>query len=146
MGFISCPSKRTGGLILAGSQMSTWMLSHPPSSIGQGEKIRLKNTSRVKDSLIEKAKAVPATKAKRGIHSLLPISRQMSNYILGWRPSARVMVAWEDKHHKKPDLLSKEMCSLSFVYCLLCGMDQRAGKRDLLSLWQGPSYFLCVLE
>lgn len=128
------------------------MLSHPCSSIGQGEKTRLKNSSRVKDSLIKKAKAVHATKAKRGIHSLLPISRQMPNFSLGSRASAHVTVAWEDKHHNPsfPELSLKEMCSLSFVCCLLCGLHQRAGKRDLLSPRQGPcsegvSYLVCVL-
>lgn len=50
------------------------------------------------------------------------------------------MVAWEDKHHNPafPELLLKERCSLSFVCCLLCRLDQRTGKCDPLSPWQGP--------
>lgn len=40
-------------------------------------------------------------KAKR-IHSLLPISRQMSSHCLGRRVSAWAMIAWEHKHHKHP--------------------------------------------
>lgn len=47
------------------------------------------------------------TKAKRGIHSLLPINRQMSNYSLGRKASAHVTVAWKDNHHNPsfPELL-----------------------------------------
>lgn len=48
-----------------------------------------------KDSLIRKVKAVCGNKAKRGIYSLLPISRQMNEN----RVSICVAVAWVDECH-----------------------------------------------
>lgn len=74
------------------------------------------------------------TKAERGLHSLLPINRQMSNYSLGRRASACVMVAWQDKHHNPsfPELLLRDVQPLLCVH-FASGLDQRAGKCDLLS-------------
>lgn len=47
------------------------------------------------DNLIGKAKGVCAGKAKRGIHSLLPIGKQIFSHFLEKRASAHVVVAWE---------------------------------------------------
>jgi len=46
---------------------------------------------RDKDSLISKAKAVHASKAKSGIHSLLPIGRQVFSHLQESRALSRVM-------------------------------------------------------
>jgi len=59
-----------------------------------------------KDSLIAKAKAMQASKAKQGIHSLLPISRQVFNHVQESRAPSCIMVPWEGKRHpsKHPTL------------------------------------------
>lgn len=51
------------------------------------------------NSLIRKAKAVHGSKARGGIHSLFPISRQIFSPFLGGRASAHAVVAWEDRCH-----------------------------------------------
>lgn len=51
------------------------------------------------DCFIRKAKVAHASKAKRGIPLLLPISRQMCRHFPESRTSACVMAACEDKHH-----------------------------------------------
>jgi len=52
-----------------------------------------------KDSLIGKAKATCAIKAKQGIHSLLPIVRQVFNRPQDSRVPSRITITWEDEHH-----------------------------------------------
>jgi len=50
-----------------------------------------------KGRLIGKAKAVGASKAKQGIHSLLPISRWVFSHLQQSRVASRIMVTSEDK-------------------------------------------------
>jgi len=38
------------------------------------------------------------SKVKKGVHSLLPISRQVLSRLQGGRAPLRVTVTWEDKH------------------------------------------------
>ena len=52
-----------------------------------------------KDSLIGKAKAKHASKANQGIHSLLPISRQVFSHLQQSRAPSRIMVTREAKRH-----------------------------------------------
>ena len=52
-----------------------------------------------KDSLIGKAKAMHTSKAKQGIHSLLPMGRQVFCCLQESRAPSRAMVTWEDKCH-----------------------------------------------
>jgi len=42
---------------------------------------------------------VHASEAKQGIHSLLPISRQMFSHLQESRAPSRLMLTWEDKCH-----------------------------------------------
>lgn len=51
------------------------------------------------DSSIRKAKAVHASKARRGIHLFFTTSRRIFIYLLGSKASACVVVAWEDICH-----------------------------------------------
>ena len=61
-----------------------------------------------KDSLVGKAKAMHASKAKPEIRSLLAISRQLFSHRQESRAPACLMVTWEDKchHSKRPCVLS----------------------------------------
>ena len=52
-----------------------------------------------KDSLLERVKAACKSKAKEGIRSLLPVSRQIFSHVQESRAPSRVMVTWEVKHH-----------------------------------------------
>jgi len=61
---------------------------------------------------IGKSKLVHTSKAKRGINSLLPISRQISSCFLESRAGTCMAVAWEDKHHNHECPLFL-LCSLS---------------------------------
>lgn len=83
-------------------QPNTHPASHSlPSPEGWGENRRKakRSVDRDNDNFMRKAKAAHASKAKRGIHSLLPNSRQVFSNFLESRTSACVMVAWEDKCH-----------------------------------------------
>jgi len=53
------------------------------------------------DRLIRKAKVLCTGKAKRRIHSLLPIRRQMFSLFQESRGPACKMITWEDKHHNR---------------------------------------------
>ena len=97
-------------------QISTAQLLAPS---GMGERIgRVKVRKLVgwdKDSLKRgKAKAVHTSKAKPGIHSPLPMGRQVFSHLQESRAPSRVMGSWEDKHHnsKHPSLPSS---SPSFI-------------------------------
>lgn len=72
-----------------------------------------------KEGLIRKVKAECTSRAKRGIHYLLPIGRHMSSHSLESRDSSHITVARENKHHNPsfPELLSKED-----VRPLICGV------------------------
>ena len=80
----------------------TQPLAHSPLS-GNGERIgRVKVRKLVgwdKDSLIGKAKATHTSKAKPGIHSSLPTSRQVFSHLQESRAPPHVTVTWEDKRH-----------------------------------------------
>ena len=57
------------------------------------------HSRRDKDSLTGKAKAVHASKAKQGIHSPLPMGRQVFSHPQESRAPSHIMVTWEDKCH-----------------------------------------------
>ena len=86
---------------------SSWQLS-PTEPLahstpgGMGERIRRVKVRKLmgwdKDSLIGKAKAVRTSKAKQGIHLLLPTGRQVLSHLQGSRAPSHVTVTWEDKH------------------------------------------------
>ena len=67
-----------------------------------------------KDSLIGKAKAAHTSKEKQGIHSPLPIGRQVFSHPQESRAPSCVMVTWEDKHHRS------EHPPLSFFPSFIC--------------------------
>jgi len=77
-------------------------LAHP-HPVGWGERIRRvkvrKCVGRDEGNLVGKVKTVCTGKAKQGIHSLLPISRQVFSHFQESRVSARVTVAWENRLH-----------------------------------------------
>jgi len=52
-----------------------------------------------KGSVIGKGKATHTSKAKQGIHSLLPISRQVFSHLQESRAPSHRTVTWEDKCH-----------------------------------------------
>ena len=105
----------------------SWQLStrqpfvHPPHSpSGVGER-----TGRVKvrklvgwETSINKAKAAHASKAKQGIHSLLPISRQVFSHLQESRAVSCATITWEDKcHHSKCDpFLSSSPCFICWAW------------------------------
>uniref|UniRef100_A0A674GDB9 Uncharacterized protein n=1 Tax=Taeniopygia guttata TaxID=59729 RepID=A0A674GDB9_TAEGU len=63
------------------------MLSHPPPLLSRtGGENKVKKHLKGQRQFNKKAKAVPATKAKRGIHSLLPIS---VSWIILWTAAHR---------------------------------------------------------
>ena len=87
-----------------------------------GERIRRVKIRKLvgwdKDSLVGKAKAARTSKAKQGIHSPLPIGRQVFSHLQeGWAP-LHVTVTWEDKRHLSehpPFLLLPQLCMLSMT-------------------------------
>ena len=87
----------------------TQLLAHSPR-VGMGERIgRVKVRKLVgwdKDSFIGKAKATHTSKANQGIHSPLPMGRQVFSHLQESRAPAHVTVTWEDKccHSKNPPL------------------------------------------
>ena len=54
-------------------------------------------TDRDNDSLIGKAKAVCGSKAKQGIHLLLPMGRQVFSHLQESGAPSCITVTWEDK-------------------------------------------------
>ena len=84
-------------------QLSTIQpLTHSP--LGRmGERIRRVKVWKFegwdKDSLIGKAKAAHASKAKQGIHSLLLVGRQVFSQPQESRAPSRETVTWEEKRH-----------------------------------------------
>lgn len=97
------------------------------------------------DILIRKAKAVHASKAKIGINSLLPISRQVSSYFLESRTSACVALAWEDKRHNR-EYNSFLLCSLRDCCCHMVWniplVSAGVPAMEPLSLMPTPSLFI----
>jgi len=67
-----------------------------------------------KDSLTGKAKAVRASKAKEGVHSLHPISRQVFSRLQESRAPSCAVVTSEDKHRHSEDPL---LPSPPVLYC-----------------------------
>jgi len=80
----------------------TQLLTHFPSirmgERNEREKAR-KLIGRQKDSLTGKAKATHASKAIQGIHSLLPIGRQVFSHLQEHRTPTFIIVTWQDKCH-----------------------------------------------
>jgi len=72
-------------------------------SSGTGETIRRVKVRKLvgwdKGSLIGKAKAMCTSKAKQGIHSLLPVSTQVFSHLQESRALSCVIVIWEGKYH-----------------------------------------------
>ena len=79
-----------------GGQYSCLLL---PSRMGEriGRVKAWKLMGWAKDSLRGKAKAVCVTEANKGIHSQLPIGRQVSSHVQESRAPPHVMVTWEVK-------------------------------------------------
>lgn len=70
-----------------------------PSPVDWGENRRAKRLEGWhSDSWVRKGKS-PVHKGNRGVHSLPPISRQVSGRFLEGRASAHVAVVWEDRPH-----------------------------------------------
>jgi len=74
-----------------------------------------KLVGRDKNSLIGKGKAMHASKAKEGIHSLVHIGRQMFIHLQESRAPLHIMVFWEDNRHHSKHLPPFLLLSHSFV-------------------------------
>lgn len=113
-------------MTLAGCQTPIQLLSHVPSSTRFWEKIRYKKTlvGFIKDLLIRTAKAACASKGRRGIHSLLPIIRQIFSPFPGSRASAGVTDAWKERqcHYVQTTLLPSPFSELLFHDILWYGI------------------------
>lgn len=82
-------------------------------------------------SLIRKAKAALASKAERGIRSVLPIGRQKGGHSLGSRAPAHVTAIWADKcpNHEH----------LPFLFLFLNFYCQARRHMVWISLWSGSA-------
>lgn len=80
---------------------TTQLLTHSPTS-GIRERVRRvkarKLVSWIKDSLMDKAKAIHTTKAKQIIPSLFPMGWWVFSHLWETRVPSHIMVTWEDKH------------------------------------------------
>ena len=98
-----------------------------------------------KDSVIGKAKAACAGKAKQGINSLLPISRQVCSHLQESNAPSHIVVTWENKcYHSE--------CSLPF-FCpptlyteqkVIYGMEYPFGPLGSAVPAMSPHNFLCT--
>lgn len=89
------------------------------------------------DSSTDKAKAACVSKAKQGIHSLLPMSRQVFSHSQEIRVTSHTTAAWESKrHHSECPPLHSPSPALYAIWCgiLLCGQ----------LCWLSPPKFLCT--
>ena len=77
-----------------------------------------------KDSLIAKAKVVQASKAKQGIHSLLPTGGQVFSHLQESRAPSRITVTWGDKchHSEHPPLPSSYPSFIAEHSIVQCGI------------------------
>lgn len=124
----------------------------PPLLNWTGGENKIKKLLKGQRQFNKKSKSCARNQSKK--RNAFPASHQQADAQLlpGKQSLSTRKGGLEEKHHNPsfPELSLKEMCSLSFVCCLLCGLHQRAGKRDLLSPRQGPcsegvSYLMCVL-
>lgn len=107
---------QSGRLTLASNQTSPY-----PSlgTLSQGRKWKEKRLMGWdNECLTRKATAAKASKARRGIHSFFPIRRWIFRHLLGSKPSACAVVAWEGKCNNCMCPTSFLLLSMSF-YCLL---------------------------
>jgi len=115
---------------------------------GKGErfgrvKVR-KLTGSDKDSLTRKAKATHATKAKQGIHSLLPISRQGFSHLWESRAPSCRRVTWEDKRRHSECLPPSFFCSPFYMLRMTsCGTDYPFAQLGSAVPAMPPPNFLC---
>jgi len=74
-----------------------------------------------KYSLVNKAKAAHTSKAKSGIHSLLPISKQVFNHVQESRAPSDITVTWQYKYHnsKCPPFPSSSHSFLCWAWYLM---------------------------
>jgi len=110
---------------------------------GMGTRRKVKLLGSDKDNSISKAKVPCISKAKEGIHSLLPISRQVFSHLQESRAPPHVKVTWENKHHhsKCPHFLL-----LAQVYVLSMtsyGMEYPFGQLGKAVPAVSPPSFLC---
>ena len=102
------------GLTPASSQEPTQALISFPRRMGKHLLKSRKPADQDNDWLIGEEKAECASKAKRGVCSLLPINRQMFSPFLESSISAHITVSWEDEQHNHVQpcflLLSLRFC------------------------------------
>ena len=103
-----------------------------------GERIRRVKVRKLvgweNDSFIGKAKAAHTSKANQGIHSLLPIGRQVFSHLQESKATSRVMVTWEDKrHHSECPLPSSFFPQLCMLSVTSYGMEYPFGQLGHLS-------------
>jgi len=76
-----------------------------------------------KDSLIDTARAAHRSEANQGIHSLLPIGRQVFSHLQESQAPSRVMVTWEDKRRHSECPLSSSFLQLYMLRMTSYGME-----------------------
>jgi len=111
--------------------------------VGMSERIRRAKARKLVDwdngSLIGKANTAHTSKAKQGIHSSLPIGRQVFSHLYESTAPLCVTVTWEDKRHH-----SKRLRLPSFPPCFLCWARRHMVWGTPLVSW-GQLSWLCPL-
>ena len=128
------------GLTLLANKPHAAARSLPPSGTGDriGRVKLRKHLGRDEGSLTGKAKAMCTSKAKQGIHSLLPMGRLVFSHLRESRAPSHMTVTWEDKGHRS-ELPPSFFTQLYMLSMMAYGMEYLFG-RQLSWLWPLPAF------